>query len=115
MKTLDIIKLVQKNGGISLNSQLNNAKINNGYMVSVQKYEYITDIKKTNAIKNRISYIKNILKENEYIGLWYDDNKLYIDLSKNIKKLENAKKTAIKNSQKAIYDICNDDVIYIVK
>lgn len=113
MNTSQIINLVKINGGISLDTQFNIAKINKGYMVSVEKYEYIVDIHESDRIDSRLSYMKNILKDSEYIGLWYDDNKLYIDLSKNIKNIGNAKSFAIKNNQKAIYDISKNNVIYM--
>lgn len=105
-----------KNEGLTVNDELKNANLKNGFMVSIQGYEFVTyNIDK--AIKKALEYkeiIKN--KNNCYIGFWVDvqdDNKIYVDISKNINNLRDATKTAKKNMQKAIYNIKDNKSIYL--
>ena len=48
-----------------------------------------------------------------YIGLWLDNNKMYIDISINIIDKVEALEFGKKNKQLAIYDIVNNDSIYL--
>ena len=112
----ELKKEILKNNGLTCNKELKNANLTNGFMVSIQGYEYTTyDIDK--AIKKGIEY-QNIIKDknNYYVGFWVDvedNNKIYVDISKNIKSLKDAKKTARKNLQKAIYNIKDNKTIYL--
>lgn len=112
----ELKKEILKNNGLTCNKELKNANLTNGFMVSIQGYEYTTyDIDK--AIKKGIEY-QNIIKDknNYYVGFWVDvedNNKIYVDISKNIKSLKDAKKTARKNLQKAVYNIKDNRTIYL--
>lgn len=112
----ELKKEILKNNGLTCNKELKNANLTNGFMVSINGYEYTTyDIDK--AIKKGIEY-QNIIKNksNYYVGFWVDvkdNNKIYVDISKNIISLRDAEKTAKKNLQKAIYNIKNNKTIYL--
>lgn len=112
----ELKKEVLKNKGLTVNAELKNANLKNGFMVSLFGYEFITyDIDE--AIKKSVEYkdiIKN--KNNCFIGFWIDEednNKIYVDISKNIPSRRDAEKTAKKNLQKAIYDIKDNRSIYL--
>lgn len=109
-------KEVIKNGGLTVNYELKNANLKNGFMVSINGYEFIT-YNIDEAIKKSVEY-KEIIKDkkNYYIGFWIDkedNNKIYVDISKNISSLRDAEKTAKKNIQKAIYNIKDNKSIYL--
>lgn len=109
-------KEIIKNEGATLDKDFKQTTIKKGFMVSIQGYEYITkDI--TQAIKKGLEY-KEIIKDKKgyYVGFWIDtkdNNKIYVDISKNIDKKRDAINTAKKNLQKGIYDIKNQKTIYL--
>ena len=112
----ELQKDILKNGGATLDNNFKKATLKSGFMVSIQGYEFITkDIKE--AIKKGLEY-KEIIKDKKgfYIGYWIDtkdNNKIYVDISKNISKKRDAITTAKKNLQKGIYSIRDDKTIYL--
>lgn len=100
------------NGGITLSKELEKATEKNGYYVSKIGYEKIIEVKE---LEKYINEYKNKLLKNEYIGLWIDNDKLYIDISKHYKDKKQAIKIGIKNKQIAIYDISKNKSIYLYK
>ena len=107
---------ILKNGGATLDNNFKKANLKNGFMVSIQGYEFITnDIKQ--AIKKGLEY-KDIIqnKKGYFVGFWIDtndNNKIYVDISKQIAKKRDAITTAKKNLQKGIYSIKDDKTIYL--
>lgn len=112
----ELKKEVLKNGGLTCTKELKNANLKNGFMVSLNGYEFITyDIDE--AIKKSVEY-KDIIKDknNYYIGFWIDkedNNKIYVDISKRYNKSRDAVAFAKKNIQKAIYNIKDNKSIYL--
>lgn len=107
-----------KNEGLTINKELKNANLKSGFMVSIMGYEFIT--KDYNKMIDKIKEYKKILdnfnNDNYFIGVWIDkkdNDKIYIDISKNISSRRDAEKTAKKNLQKAIYDIKHNKSIYL--
>lgn len=85
---------------------------NNGYMVSVKGSETITSLKELDTEKEIREYQKKA-KANQYIGLWLNENKVYIDISEHYTDKAKAIKAGKENEQLAIYDIENDKSIFI--
>lgn len=114
MKIEDIKKIIE-NKGETLTKELKKASINGGYMVSLEGAEIQKNINDINGIKKAIEEkqetIKN--KNNLYIGLWIDNNIMYIDISINIIDKVDALEFAKYNKQLAIYDIINNDSVYL--
>ena len=96
------------NSGASLDKQLKNITCKDGFMVSLLGYEKIFNINDIEEIKNTIKEYQKIIHNNEYIGLWKNDDKIYIDISKKYQYKTDAIKTGIKNKQLAIYDLKNN-------
>ena len=114
----DIIKQGIKNGGFTKNAYMEDITEKKGYIVSIEGFEKIyhingdiSEIEKD--VINYINIIKN--KRNHYIGLWVDDDKIYLDLSKHYKNKEKAVINGINNKQLAIYDIANNKSIPLTK
>lgn len=101
---LDIIESVKQNGGATLTADLQPASLDKGYMVSTPDDEHIISLDKVTAFSFD-KLIKKAQQLNGFIGLWLNDNKLYIDISQNIEDKEQAIKTGLENKQLAIYDI----------
>lgn len=111
MKTSNIIKQVNKNGGATLTSNLNNNRLKGGYMVSLRGYE--RRYKKmgacfTKALNQYSTLAKSL---NAYVGLWVDNGLIYLDLSINVKDKEKAIKKGLDNKQLAIYNISDGSYI----
>ncbi len=112
----ELKKEIIKNNGGTYKSDLTNANLTNGYMVSITGYEYITqDI--NDAIKKMVEYGEIIKdKKGYFVGAWIDtqdNNKIYIDISKRLTHRRDAEETARKNKQKAYFDIKALDSVYL--
>ena len=110
-----MIKEILKNGGATLDVNYNNFNASVGYMVSLDGYEAKIDINNIEAIKKEIETKKEIAQKinGAYIGLWVENNILYVDISKHIINYNKALETARNNKQLAIYDLKNNDSIYL--
>lgn len=113
MKNTKIIELIKKNGGLTLDENMESMKAANGFMVSLYGMEYKTKEEKEviKKIIDYISFIKN--KKGLFVGVWLDNGVFYVDISiKIIDKME-ALETGKKNKQISIYDIKNNNYLYI--
>lgn len=114
MKIEDIKKIIE-NKGETLNKKLKKADINGGFMVSLEGTETQTQGDDYQAIIKAIEEKQAIIKDknNMYIGLWLDSNIMYIDISINIIDKVEALEFGKYNKQLAIYDLVNNDSIYL--
>lgn len=112
---LEDIKRIIENKGETLTKELKKADINGGFMVSLEGTETQTKGDDYQAIKKAIEEKQEIIKDNNnlYIGLWLDNNIMYIDISINIQDKTEALEFAKYNKQLAIYDIINNNSIYL--
>ena len=109
-----MIKKIINNGGATLDVNYNNFNASAGYMVSLYGYETKIDVNNIEAIKKEIENKKEIAQKTKgYIGLWVENNLLYIDISKYIINYNKALEVARNNKQLAIYDLKNDKSIYL--
>lgn len=114
----DIKEYIKENKGITLDiNTMKNTTIKNGYSVSLAGYETKEkDINKTmEVLKEYIKAVKDLKKNNLFVGVWYDEKTqyYYIDISMIINKRREAEKIAKENKQLAIYDLKNNDSIYL--
>ncbi len=114
MELKDIKKIIE-NKGETLNKELKKADLKKGYMVSLEGTETQTQGDDYQAIKKAIKEKQEIIKDkdNLYIGLWLDNNIMYIDISINIQDKTEALEFGKYNKQLAIYDLINNDSIYL--
>lgn len=114
----ETIKQGISNGGFTKNAYMEDIREKKGYIVSIEGYEkiYNIDVDIAEIEKDVIEYI-NIIKNKKhlFIGLWVDDDKIYLDLSKHYKNKEKAIINGINNKQLAIYDIANNKSIPLTK
>ena len=110
-KIMEIIK----NKGATLDRNLNDFKRNKGYIVSLEGQEKkiiksnIEEIKK--EIEEKRKFIEN--RKGLYIGLWLENDYIYIDISIYIEDKTEALEIAKKNKQLAIYDLKIKDSLYL--
>ena len=110
-----MINEILKNGGATLDTNYNNFNSSIGFMVSIKGHEKKLNINDIENIKKEINkkmeLVKN--KKNYFLGLWVDNDILYIDISKHIINYNRALEVARNNKQLAIYDLKNDKSIYL--
>ena len=112
---LEDIKRIIENGGDTLTSELKKAKLTRGYMVSLEGAESQVKGDDYQAIIKAIEEKQEIIKDknNMYIGLWLDNNIMYIDISININDKVEALEFGKRNKQIAIFDLVNNGSIYL--
>jgi hypothetical protein len=112
---IEEIKRIIENGGATLTSELKQAKLVNGYMVSLEGAESQVKGEDYQAIIKAIEEKQEIIKDNNnlFIGLWLDGGIMYVDISINIIDKVEALEFGKYNKQLAIYDLANNDSIYL--
>ena len=116
-KIKNIIEYTLKNGGCSFSSKLDILENLKGYIVSLQKYEYKTNIKNVQEIEKNIqSKIEKIGNRKNYIiGTWIDAGILYIDINKIELNYTRAVELGKSQKQLAIFDNNKKECIYLKK
>lgn len=111
-----IIKETLKNNGGSFNvSKSKIKKPLKGFMCSIKDL-LIIDKKDFNIklLKYLVKDNFSLLKSNEnYLGTWEDNGKIYIDISINFTSKEKALQVAKSNNQLAIFDLQKMESIYL--
>lgn len=114
MENKKIMEIIE-NKGATLDYNLNNFNSDNGFMVSIKGQEVkvnkndIKEIKK--EIEKKREFIGN--KKGLYIGLWLDNDIMYVDVSIHIIDYLEALEVARNNDQLAIFDLKKKDSIYL--
>ena len=113
--TLEDIKRIIKCGGATLDYNYNNFKSENGFMVSLKGQEVKVNKNDIENIKKEIEKKREFIKDKKglFIGLWLEDDILYIDVSVHIVNYLRALEVGRKNEQKAIFDLQKNDSIYL--
>lgn len=104
-----IYKSILKNGGYT-----HALKHKSGYMVSCERYEKTLKNNDFKAFKKAFKeYIKVCKSLGGYVGAWFDNNIIYLDISYHYNNALNAIKYGKQQHQKAIYNITTKESIYI--
>ena len=114
----DIKEYIKENKGITLDiNTMKNTTKKSGFSVSLAGYETKEkSIDKTmEIVKDYIKVVKDLKKNNLFVGVWYDEKTqyYYIDISMIINKRREAERIAKDNKQLAIYDLKENKSIYL--
>ena len=101
--------------GTSLDYNLNEISLNNGYMVSLLGYEKTFNPDDLTNIENTIIDYQKKLKTSQFIGLWQFNGLVYVDISRHYTNKQDAIKNGILNKQLAIYDLKSKKDIELTK
>ena len=113
MKKLNIEKII-KNGGATLTKELEEAQDTKRFVVSVYGKEQVFKLNQLEELEQAVlSYAKD-LKKGYYIGLWVNDNKVYLDVSTSFNRKNKAMKFGKNNKQIAIFDIKENKSINVI-
>ena len=109
-----IIEEIKENGGGTYNKELKSISAKNGYMVSLQGFERKckTEQEIEKAITENMEIIRGL--DGAYLGAWIDEGIVYIDISVLVDNKEDAMQLGKLNNQLAIYDIQNNESIYLL-
>ena len=77
--TLATIKSIKRNGGATINKYGERVSMKSGYQVSKQDL-YIIPVDELDKLIIKEA-MKLLLKRGDYLGVWIDDGKAYIDIS----------------------------------
>ena len=114
LKDIKIMEIIN-NGGATLNKDYNNFSSSVGYMVSIKGQEVQVNKNDIQGIKREIEkkreFIQN--KKGLYIGLWLEDDIMFVDVSVHIVDYLEALEVGRNNDQKAIFDLKNEESIYL--
>ena len=110
-----MIKEIIKNGGATLDVNYNNFNASAGYMVSIKGHEKKININDIENIKKEITKKMKLIKTKKsyFVGLWVENDILYVDISKHIINYNRALEVARNNKQLAVYDLKNNKSIYL--
>lgn len=114
MKNEKIIEII-KNEGATLDSNYNDFKSDNGFMVSLKGQEVKVNKNDIQGIKKEIEKKRDFIQDKKglYIGLWLDNDIMFIDVSIHIIDYMEALEIARDNDQLAIFDLKKKDSIYL--
>ena len=110
-KIMEIIK----NGGATLDKNYNNFSSDNGFMGSLEGQEIKVNKNDIQGIKKEIEKKRELIQDKKglYIGLWLDNDIMYLDVSIHIIDYMEALEVARNNDQLAIFDLKKKDSIYL--
>lgn len=108
-----IIEEIKENGGGTYNKELKSISASKGFMVSLQGYERKckTEQETEKAIMENMEIIKGL--DSAYLGAWIDEGITFIDISILVENKDDAMELGKINNQLAIYDIKNNESIYL--
>lgn len=109
----NIIEEIKENKGGTYNKEYKTIDAKQGFMVSLQGYEKKcrTDEETEKAIMENMEIVRGL--DNAYLGAWIDEGITYIDISVLVENKEDAIELGKVNNQLAIYDIQNNESIYL--
>ena len=105
------LKKLLENGGATLNKNGEGVNFKNDYQVS-KKDCYILPVRFINKILTAVNDLLNDIKTGDFVGLWVDNKKLYIDISERIKSLKKALRVGKARKQISVFCWSSGDCVY---
>lgn len=102
-----------KKGGLTLNKNLKVLTKKDGYITSYQNSEKTFTFNELTSLKNEILNRAKNLKNDEFIGLWVDNNIIYLNTSIILNDKVECLEFAKDNKQIAIFDLKEDKNLYL--
>ena len=114
MENNKIMEIIE-NKGATLDYDYNNFSSDKGFMVSIKGQEVKVNKNNIEEIKKEIEKKKEFIenKKGLYIGLWLENDILFIDISIHIIDYLEALEVGRNNDQLAIFDLKKKDSIYL--
>ena len=104
MTRFEILSILRA-GGATLNKDGESVHYTRGYQVS-RKDCYTLDVKHVARILRAVNRLLADIAPGEFVGVWVDDGKAYIEISERIDRLSDAMRAGIERKQHSIFDWC---------
>lgn len=102
-----------KKGGLTLNKNLEVLTKKEGYIATYQNSEKTFAFNELAQLKNEILKRAENIKKDEFIGLWVDNNIIYLDTSIILDNKTECLEFAKNNRQIAIFDLKENKSLYL--
>ena len=102
-----------KKGGLTLDKNLEVLTKKDGYIASYQNSEKTFTFDKLAQLKNEILKRAENLKKDEFVGLWVNNNIIYLDTSIILENKVECLEFAKDNKQLAIFDLKENKSLYL--
>lgn len=102
-----------KKGGLTLNKNLEVLTKKEGYIATYQNSEKTFAFNELAQLKNEILKRAENIKKDEFIGLWVDNNIIYLDTSIILDNKTECLEFAKDNRQIAIFDLKENKSLYL--
>lgn len=118
-KKMELEKIIVNginNGGFTIDGNFKPIQEKKGYMVSLYGYEKTYSLNGDyKDLKADLMKYQAMVKQykNIYIGLWIDNDLIYLDISKHYTSKKRAIQAGIQNDQLAVYDIAKNESVYL--
>lgn len=109
MRKFELVKILH-DGGATLNGDGSPVHYSRGYQVS-RRDCFILSVDNVGAILRAVNALLKGLTAGDFVGVWIDGGRAYIDISERVERLSDAMRTGIARGQKSIYDWCLDRCI----
>lgn len=113
MKKHALLQII-RNGGATLNSDGTPAHYSRGYQVS-RRDCYVLDVAHVGQILRAVNRLLRNSAPSDFIGIWVDGGRAYIDISERVDRLSDAIRIGMERGQKSIYDWCVNRCICLVE
>lgn len=104
------LKAILNNKGATLTREGEAVELTSGYQVSVRDMEIIPVRK---LLKRKIVELLKSVPKGHNLGIWIDNGKAYVDISKTYKRKGYAVKVGNKNNQISIWDWKKQEAIML--
>lgn len=113
MIKLNIEKII-KNGGATLTKELEETQDTKRFVVSLYGKEQVFKLNQLEELEQAVLSYARSLKKGYYIGLWVNDNKVYLDVSTSFNRKNQAMKFGKDNKQIAIFDTKENNSLNVI-
>ena len=113
----EILNIVSQKRGITFDTKNQSEYQGKGFVVSIypENEKVIKNLDEFSIIYYNEQHKQILNEKDHYFGIWYDNNLFYLDIVVVVEDLELAKDLAKKHNQKAIFDLNNNQEVWISK
>lgn len=109
MKKFELLEIIRA-GGATLDGDGRAVHYSRGYQVS-RRDCYVLDVAHVGRVLRAVNGLLRRAKAGDFVGVWIDGGRAYIDISERVERLSDAIRAGIERGQKSIYDWCMDRCI----
>lgn len=104
MKKNELLEIL-RDGGATLDGDGRPVHYSRGYQVS-RRDCYALGVSNVDAILRAVNGLLRRSKAGDFVGVWVDGGRAYIDISERVDRLSDAMRIGIERRQRSIYDWC---------